>query len=293
MAAGVANTSGVRRLGPDAPDGAALLDRPLRRGVARGDGRPVHDVPPRVEVVGAAGLVLEVVGVLPDVDAEQRDLAGGDRVVLVGAADHGEAVAVEHEPGPAGAELVDAGFLELGLEVREGAERGGDRFAELAARLAAAARAHALPEERVVVVPAAVVFDGTALGLGHGVEILQHVLDRGVRERRALQRGVDLVDVGLVVLVVMEFHRRLVDVRLQGVVCVGKRRYGVGHGRRLLVGLYAIDDSRMTAVLSEGPCRVSLSRAPTRGRDASRPRARRPPAHARTISTRPPPGEPY
>src|ERR1700691_912996 len=110
MAAGVANTSGVRRRSPEAPNGAAPRDPPLRGGVARGDGRPVHDVPPRVEVVGAAVLVLEVVGVLPDVDAEQRDLAGGDRVVLVGAADHGEAVGVEHEPGPAGAETGGGGF---------------------------------------------------------------------------------------------------------------------------------------------------------------------------------------
>ena len=53
--------------------------------------------------------------------------------------------------------------------------------------------------------------------------------DRRVRERRALQRGVDFVHVGLVVLVVMEFHRRLVDVRLERVVRVRKRRNGVGH----------------------------------------------------------------
>ncbi len=36
---------------------------------------PVDDVPERVEVVGALVLVLQVVGVLPDVDAEERRLA--------------------------------------------------------------------------------------------------------------------------------------------------------------------------------------------------------------------------
>ena len=39
---------------------------------APGDLVPVDDVPPRGEVVRAAVLVVEVVGVLPDVDAEER-----------------------------------------------------------------------------------------------------------------------------------------------------------------------------------------------------------------------------
>ena len=44
---------------------------------------PVDDVPEGVEVVGAFVLVLQVVGVLPDVDAEQRRGAVGERRVLV------------------------------------------------------------------------------------------------------------------------------------------------------------------------------------------------------------------
>src|SRR3954468_11626530 len=46
----------------------------LRRVVALGDLVPVDDVPPRLEVVGTLVLVLEVVGVLPDVVAQQRHL---------------------------------------------------------------------------------------------------------------------------------------------------------------------------------------------------------------------------
>src|ERR1700676_23225 len=61
------------------------------RGQALGDPRPVDDVPPGIDVVGAAVLVLQVVGVLPDVDAEQRRLSVGDRVVLVCAADDRQA----------------------------------------------------------------------------------------------------------------------------------------------------------------------------------------------------------
>ena len=45
----------------------------------------------------------------------------------------------------------------------------------------------------------------------------------------ALERAVDAVDVGLVVLVVMDPHRLLVDVRLECRVVVGQRRNGVRH----------------------------------------------------------------
>src|SRR6185312_4419192 len=58
----------------------------LRQGVlvVRRDGVPVDHVPPGLEVVRAAVLVLEVVGVLPDVDPEDRDVVVQDRRVLVG-----------------------------------------------------------------------------------------------------------------------------------------------------------------------------------------------------------------
>src|SRR5205807_8226195 len=117
---------------------------------------PVDHVPPRVDVIGPAVVVLQVVGVLPDVDAEQRRLAVADRVVLVGAGDHRQTRAVVDEPGPAGAELVDAGVIELALEVIEGPERGVDRVAQRAVGLAPAVRGHPLPEQRVVVMAAPV-----------------------------------------------------------------------------------------------------------------------------------------
>src|SRR5215211_3660867 len=84
-----------------------------------GDRVPVDRVPPGVDVVGTAVLVLQVVGVLPDVHAQQRVPAVGQGVVLVGGRDHREARAVVHEPGPAGAELVHAGVLHLRLELVE------------------------------------------------------------------------------------------------------------------------------------------------------------------------------
>src|SRR6187200_1138278 len=79
-------------------------------GVVLGDGRPADDVPPAVEVLLAAVLVLEVVGVLPDVDAENRRIAVHERRVLVRSRDDGEARAVVDEPRPARAEALHAGL---------------------------------------------------------------------------------------------------------------------------------------------------------------------------------------
>src|SRR3954452_8787078 len=88
---------------PDAggPPEEVRLDRGGRRlglRVALPDGVPVDHVPDRGQVVGPAVLVLQVVGVLPHVDAEQRCLALEDRRVLVGGAGHLELAAVEQEP---------------------------------------------------------------------------------------------------------------------------------------------------------------------------------------------------
>ena len=98
-----------------------------------------------------------------------------------------------------------------------------------AAGLAAAVRAHRLPEQRVVVVAAAVVADGAALRLRHLAQDRRGRPRSACRRARPLQRGVRLVDVRLVVLVVMEAHRVRVDVRLERLVGVGERRDFVGH----------------------------------------------------------------
>ena len=141
-----------------------------------------------------------------------------------------ELAAVEHEPGPARAELADAGGLELLLEGVEGAERRVDRVGELAVGLAAAVGAHRLPEQRVVGVAAAVVAERRpACRRAATTRLRDDLLDRLAVELGALQRGVGLVHVGLVVLVVVQPHRLLVDVRLERVVVVGKRRDLVGH----------------------------------------------------------------
>src|SRR5690606_1978405 len=73
--------------------GTSLVHKTLRNGlvVVLLDGRPVHHVPEVLDVFGAAVLVLEVIGVLPHVQAEDGRVPVHHRVVLVGRADHLEA----------------------------------------------------------------------------------------------------------------------------------------------------------------------------------------------------------
>src|SRR3954470_16598139 len=72
--------------------------------------------------------------------------------------------------------------------------------------------------------PARVVANGRLLVAEAG-EVLQYLVDVLVRPLGALEGGVGLVHIGLVMLVVMDAHRLLVDVRLERVVVVGKVRY--------------------------------------------------------------------
>src|SRR5437016_8412147 len=87
------------------------------------DLRPIDHVPPRVDVVRPAILVLQVVGVLPDVDAEDRVLAVHQRTVLVRGALDGELVAAADHPRPAAAEPARRGLLHFLFQLVEAAER--------------------------------------------------------------------------------------------------------------------------------------------------------------------------
>ena len=69
-----------------------------------------------------------------------------------------------------------------------------------------------------------------------GVDGAQHFLDRRVLPFRPGERLVGLVHVGLVVLAVVDPHRLLVDVRLQGGVVVRQGRQLERHRASPLVG---------------------------------------------------------
>src|SRR5690349_17676034 len=101
---------------------------------------PVDEiVEDRVDELAAIVAVVDVVGVLPDVDGQQGGLAVLERGVGVAGAHQRELAAVRDQPTPAGAEGVEAGRGEVGLELVVGAEVLLDLRGEVATRLTAAA----------------------------------------------------------------------------------------------------------------------------------------------------------
>src|ERR1700726_343232 len=154
---------------------SGLLPSP---GEALFDCLPVDGVPPGREVVGPAVLVLQIVGVLPDVHAEDRLLVLHQRAVLVRPAENLELAAAPHQPPPTGAELADRGIGQLLLEGIEAAEVPVNGARQVAARLAAAARRHDLPEQAVIGMAAAVVAHRRADRLRYALDPAEQVLDR-------------------------------------------------------------------------------------------------------------------
>src|SRR5690554_3642569 len=70
---------------------------------------PIHQiVEERLDVVGAAVAIVDVVGMLPDVAAEQRLLVEAQRVHAVRRVGALQLAALFDEPAPAAAELADA-----------------------------------------------------------------------------------------------------------------------------------------------------------------------------------------
>src|SRR5579863_1988657 len=110
----------------------------LRGRVIVGYLRPVDHVPPCLDIFGAAVLIFEVVGVLPDVKTEEGFAAVHDGIVLIGAGLDGEFAVAEQEPGPAGAEALGGGVVKFRFEVGERAESGLDRAGEIAGGFATA-----------------------------------------------------------------------------------------------------------------------------------------------------------
>src|SRR4051812_30413560 len=73
----------------------------------------------RLQIVGTAVAIIDVVGVLPDVAAENRRCAVDQRALAVRGLGDFELAVLDRHPAPAGAELADAGGGEIGLELLE------------------------------------------------------------------------------------------------------------------------------------------------------------------------------
>src|SRR5687768_12944491 len=95
-------------------------------------------------------LVVEIVGVLPDVDRQQRHLGRGQRRFRVRRIDDPHTAAVEYQPRPATAELIPRCRYKLLAERASTAKLIFDQLCDRALRFTAAAGAHALPIKSMV-----------------------------------------------------------------------------------------------------------------------------------------------
>ena len=85
-----------------------------------------------------------------------------------------------------------------------------------------ARRLHGLPEKRMVGVAPAVVAHRRPNIFGQSIEIADKIFDRFRREVGfAFKRLIQIRDIRLMMLVMMDFHRLCIDVRLERVVGVG------------------------------------------------------------------------
>src|ERR1700709_1935950 len=101
---------------------------------------PVDEViDERLQIVGTAVAIVDVVGMLPDVAAEDRRGAMDQRISAVRGLRDVELAVLQRQPAPAGAELPDAGGGEIGLEFFQPAEIRGDLVGELGRQLITAA----------------------------------------------------------------------------------------------------------------------------------------------------------
>src|SRR6266550_962457 len=119
---------------------------------------PVHHIPPSLNVVGPAVLVLEIIGVFPNIHAKDWLVAIHERAVLIrGGNDFELPALVLNKPRPAAAETTRPGSCKFLFEIVKAAKGGFDVIGKFAFRFAACVRPHDLPEERMVGMATAVV----------------------------------------------------------------------------------------------------------------------------------------
>jgi hypothetical protein len=229
---------------------------------------PVDNIPYSREVLGLAVLVLQVVGVLPGVDAKDgAELANDGVLVGVGLDADVAGLHVLHQPCPAGA--LDAGErgVELALQLVERAVGLGDLGGESTGWGLAAAlglRGEVLPEEGVVCVSACLWVLGCCLVVWYLRLLSLTTVEVDERLLGDLSLDVTLVlgflelldgcvvggDIGVVVLGVVQFHDLAADGGLERAIVVWVLRLACLFSTR-----YSNSASTYKTGRAEWPCR--------------------------------------
>mmetsp|Transcript_4149 Transcript_4149/g.5400 ORF Transcript_4149/g.5400 Transcript_4149/m.5400 type:complete len:257 (-) Transcript_4149:13-783(-) len=197
---------------------------------------PVHNIPPVRDIFGATVLILEVVSMFPNINAEngEHNLIGNslhERIVLVGCSHKFQPIRRDANPHPSRTEertrrgaclegslhLIQRskGFVNRRLEFRAGLRLGGF-----------IGRRHLVPEEGVVVMSSSTVTDA-----GSGLKSVELKLE-DVHLVLTFHGLVDVGNVCSVVFVVMDLHGGCVDVGFEGLEGVFQVWDGVGIGGR-------------------------------------------------------------
>ena len=162
---------------------------------------------------------------LPDVDAEDRrflpSMSGLSWFGVLVIASLPPSLTSHAQPEP---KRPAPAAWNCSLNFVEVAERALDRVGELAGRLAAALGPISSQNIEWFQWPPPLLRTAVRTASGTLLRSLQQIVERLARELgRLLERRVEIVDVGLMMLAVMDLHRLRVDVRLERVVGVGQR----------------------------------------------------------------------
>src|SRR5689334_7900910 len=181
---------------------------------------PVHEViQERLEIVGPPIAVVDVIGVLPYVAAEDRRRSVNERIFAIRRFAHDQFSIFHGEPGPTRAKLRHSSLREVFLHLGDAAEVAIDLCLELAGNLVASTiRLHPFPEVRMVVMLTCVVEEAGVLT----ERSFDDFLERFAFEPAAFEKFIAIIDVGFVMLVVMIFERLARHVGSKRIMSVGK-----------------------------------------------------------------------
>src|SRR3984893_10287149 len=181
----------------------------------------------RLQIIRAAVAIIDVIGMLPDIDAEDRRRAMHQRIFAVGGLGDFELAVLDRQPRPARTELADAGGGEIGLEFLQPAEVLGDLLFQAARQFVAAAIGlHPVPEMQMIVMLAGVVEERRILA----ERALDDLLERFALEFGAFQQIIAVGHIGLMMLVMMIFQRFLRHMGGERIIGIGKVGKREGHG---------------------------------------------------------------
>src|SRR3984957_630781 len=211
--------------------GAESIGPLFGRGEILGHLSPVHRVPDCLEIIGATILILEVISVLPNIDAEDGlafasgDGFAHDRIILVGSRADFQFSPVDDQPSPAAAESAHACRFDLFLQSVKAAEGRRDCIAQGTGGGAASFWSEQLPEHGMIGMAAAVIAHRAANVRRDGVEIANQLLHGFLFQVRLACDGfVEVGHVSRVMFVMVDLHGLRVDIGFERVFCVGERR---------------------------------------------------------------------